>query len=136
MDVSSELPGWRNQTQARAAQVYARARMRLEQTLGIVERSLEALGEARGRKSLVLVTGGLVQDSRLAVFRSVVTQSRRANAAIYSVDARGLTAAASGLQADVGPPSTSWTPARAPASTKRRRPARAARGSRATPVAS
>ena len=48
VDVSAELPGWRNQTQARAAQVYARARVRLEQTLGIVERSLEALGETRG----------------------------------------------------------------------------------------
>jgi VWFA-related protein len=106
VDISSELPGWRNQTQARAAQVYARARLRLEQTLGIVERSLEALADARGRKSLVLVTSGLVQDSRLAIFRSVVTQSRRANAAIYSVDARGLTAAASSLQADVGPPSS------------------------------
>jgi len=105
VDVSEELPGWRNQTQARAAQVYARARVRLEQTLGIVERSLEALGEARGRKSLVLVSSGLVQDPRVNAFRDVVTQSRHANAAIYSVDARGLTAAASGLQADVGPPS-------------------------------
>lgn len=106
VDVGAELPGWRNQTQARAAQVYARARVLLEQTLGVVERSLEALAEARGRKSLVLVTGGLVQDPRLAVFRNVVTESRRANAAIYSVDARGLTAAGSGLQADVGAPVT------------------------------
>jgi VWFA-related protein len=104
VDVGAELPGWRNQTQARAAQVYARARVLLEQTLGVVERSLEALAEARGRKSLVLVTGGLVQDPRLAIFRNVVTESRRANAAIYSVDARGLTAAGSGLQADVGAP--------------------------------
>ena len=31
-----------------------------EQTLGIVERSLDALGAARGRKSLVLVSSGLV----------------------------------------------------------------------------
>ena len=106
VDVGSELPGWRNQTQARAAQVYARARVLLEQTLGVVERSLEALAEARGRKSLVLVTGGLVQDPRLAAFRNVVTESRLANAAIYSVDARGLTAAGSGLQADVGAPVT------------------------------
>ncbi len=84
--------------------MWARARGRLEQTLGIVERSLEALATARGRKSLVLVSSGLVQDARLATFRRVVTESRRANAAIYSLDARGLVAAGSGLQADVTQP--------------------------------
>jgi VWFA-related protein len=104
VDTRSEVEGWRNQTQALAAQVYARTAGRTEQTLGIVERSLEALGEARGRKSLLLVSGGLVQDSRLSGYRRVVTEARRAHTAISSVDVRGLVAAPSGLQADVAQP--------------------------------
>jgi VWFA-related protein len=104
VNVGDEVQGWRGEAQARAAQVYARALPRLEQTLGIVGRSLEALAEARGRKSLVLVSGGLVQDPRIPGFRNVVTQALRANAVIYSLDARGLLAATSGLQADVAQP--------------------------------
>ena len=106
VDIGSELQAGATRRRPAPRRSTRAARVRHEQTLGIVERSLEALAEARGRKSLVLVSGGLVQDSRLGVFRSVVTQSRRANAAIYSVDARGLTAAASSLQADVGVPSS------------------------------
>ena len=104
VDTSGEVEGWRSQTQARAAQVYARARVQLEQTLGIVERSLESLAATRGRKSLVLVSSGLVQDARIPGFRSVVTQARRANTAIYSLDARGLVGASFGMQADVTQP--------------------------------
>lgn len=95
---------WRSQTRARAAQVYARAASRAEQTLGVVQRSLEALAGARGRKSLVLVSGGLVQDARLRGFRQVVNASRRANTAVYFLDARGLVAVTSGMQADVAQP--------------------------------
>ncbi len=40
-------------------------RQRSEQSLGLIERSIEALADARGRKSLVLVSAGLVQDARL-----------------------------------------------------------------------
>ena len=94
----------RDQVRAFAAQVYARASARSEQSLGLIERSIEALGEARGRKSLVLVSAGLVQDPRLRGYRRVVTASRRANTAVYFLDARGLVAAPSGLQADVAMP--------------------------------
>ena len=96
--------GWRQDVQARAAQVYARAAARLEQTLGIIERSLAALAESPGRKSLVLVSGGLIQDTRLGASRRVVTEARRANAAIYFLDARGLVATPAAFQADVGVP--------------------------------
>ena len=94
----------RDQVRSFAAQIYARASMRSEQSLGLVERSLEALGEAPGRKSLVLVSAGLIQDPRLRGYRRVVTASRRANTAVYFLDARGLVAAPSGLQADVAMP--------------------------------
>jgi VWFA-related protein len=100
----ADVQSWRSQTQSLASHVYAEASRRNEQALGIVERSLDALAGTRGRKSLVLVSGGIVQDSRLDVFRRVVSASRRANAAIYSLDARGLEAAATGLQADVNEP--------------------------------
>jgi hypothetical protein len=84
--------------------VYARAASRAEQTLGILQRSLQALAGAGGRKSLLLVSGGLVQDPHLAAYRRVVSESRRANTAISFLDARGLSAAPSGLQADMGQP--------------------------------
>jgi VWFA-related protein len=103
-DDSANLVGWRQDVQARAAQVYARAAARLEQTLGIIERSLAALAESPGRKSLVLVSGGIIQDTRLGASRRVVTEARRANAAIYFLDARGLVAAPAAFQADVGVP--------------------------------
>lgn len=100
----ADVQSWRSQTQSLASHVYAEARVRTEQTLGIIERSLDALAGTRSRKSLVLVSGGIAQDSRLDVFHRVVSASRRANAAIYSIDARGLVAATSGLQADVNEP--------------------------------
>jgi VWFA-related protein len=103
-DNSGEVDSWRSQTQARAAQVYARSAMRTEQTLGVMERALEALSDARGRKSLVLVSGGLVQDPRLAGFKRVVSQARVANTAIYFLDARGLVAAGAELSGEVSQP--------------------------------
>jgi VWFA-related protein len=104
VDIRDEIEGWRQHTLALAAPVYARAAARSEQTLGVLERTLRALGEARGRKTLVLVSGGLLQDPRLGGYRRVVTEARRANTAITFLDARGLVAAGSGLQADVTQP--------------------------------
>ena len=103
-DESQQIDGWRSQTQARAAQVYARAAVQTEQSLGVIDRAVAALAGSPGRKSLVLVTGGLIRNPRLAAYRRVVTDSLRANAAIYSVDARGIVAAGSGLQAEVNEP--------------------------------
>ncbi len=97
-----DLEGERLQARARAGQVYARASADNETTLGIVERSLQGLVGAHGRKSLILVSGGLVNDPHLSSFRRVITESRRANVALYFLDARGLTAATSALRADTG----------------------------------
>jgi VWFA-related protein len=102
LPASDEVQGWRSMVLARAAGVYARASVRNEQTLGVVERSLEALAPERGRKSVVLASGGLVQDSRLAVYRRVVTAARRVNAAVYFLDARGMTAVQAGMDGEVG----------------------------------
>jgi VWFA-related protein len=100
VDQGREVEGWRAQVQAAAVHTWARARARNEQTLGVVRRSLESLALARGRKSLVLISGGFVNDPRLAVTRQAVTEARRANAAVYFLDARGLVAGTADLDAE------------------------------------
>jgi VWFA-related protein len=97
---SGEIESWRGQVRAAAFHAWARARARNEQTLGVVRRALESLALARGRKSVLLVSGGFVNDPRLAAARQVVTEARRANAAIYFLDARGLVAATADLDAE------------------------------------
>ncbi len=95
-----DLDSQRDQARARAAQVYERSAAQNEAMLSLVERSIASLASVRGRKSLVLVSGGIVADTHLSGFRRVVTEARRSNVAIYFLDARGLSAATSGLQAD------------------------------------
>ena len=97
---ADDLDSQRDQARTRAAQVYERSAAQNEATLSLVERSIASLESVRGRKSLVLVSGGIVADPHLSGFRRVVAESRRANVAIYFLDARGLSAATSNLQAD------------------------------------
>ncbi len=99
-----DLDSQRDQARARASEVYARSSAQNEATLTILERAIASLTTVRGRKSLILVSGGLVSDTHLSGFRRVVTESRRANVALYFLDARGLSAASTGLQADTGAP--------------------------------
>ena len=99
---SDQVVGWRSDVQSRAAGVYARAAARNEQSLGVVARSLAALAAERGRKSLVFASGGMIQDPRLGIYRQVVTEARRVNAAVYFLDARGLSAATTGMSAEIG----------------------------------
>jgi VWFA-related protein len=75
---------------ARAAEVYFTATARNRVTLGALERALNALGEIKGRKSLVLVSEGFIYDPELDVFKRIVSASCRANTAIYFVNGRGL----------------------------------------------
>jgi len=98
---SDEVEGWRSLVLSRASFVYARASARNEQTLGILERSLEALAAERGRKTVVFASGGLVQDPRLSIYRRVVSSARRVNAAVYFLDARGLSAAPAGMDGEI-----------------------------------
>jgi VWFA-related protein len=65
---------------------------RTRQTLEVLSRALDALVGVRGRKSVVLVSAGIVRDTFLPGFRAVVSASARANAAVHFVDARGLAA--------------------------------------------
>jgi VWFA-related protein len=75
---------------SRAAEVYYRAQARNQGTLNAIERALNGLSEAQGRKSLVLVSEGFIYDPNMPEFREVSEASRRANTVIYFLNARGL----------------------------------------------
>lgn len=74
----------------RATEVYFQAVARNRLTLGTLKRVLESLTTSSGRKSVILVTDGFIDDPTLDDFKEVVKASRRANAAIYSVNSIGL----------------------------------------------
>ncbi len=78
---------------ARATTAYVNAKERNQATLRTLERVADALAQGRGRKAVFLVSDGFVYDRSLPEFQSVVRAMTRANAAIYFLDARGLTGA-------------------------------------------
>lgn len=77
---------------ARAEEVYYEAMARNRATLGTLERALNGLVAAPGRKSVILVSEGFIYDSDLDEFKRVDRAARRANAAVYFLNARGLEA--------------------------------------------
>lgn len=87
----------------RASEVYYQATTRLRTTLDAMERVINGLAEARGRKSVVLVSEGFIYDINLDEFKRVNEASRRANAAIYFVNARGLEGMPMEMTAQFGP---------------------------------
>jgi VWFA-related protein len=93
---------------SRAAEVYTQSSGRNRKTLDILERSLEALNAAKGRKSLILVSEGFIYDPNLKELRAVAQAARRANTAVYFVNARGLKGMPLELTAEFGgaPPTT------------------------------
>jgi hypothetical protein len=44
----------------------------------------------------------MIQDARLGIYRQVVSEARRVNAVVYFLDARGLSAATTGMSAEIG----------------------------------
>jgi VWFA-related protein len=100
-----EHPGQNHpMVRSRAAQVYREARERTRETLAVVERALRSLAPTKGRKSLILVSKGFVYDQKLEEFKSVLEASRRSNAAIYFLDARGLVGGPAELSAEWAQP--------------------------------
>jgi VWFA-related protein len=81
---------WRADVRAQASEVYARVSALNEQTLAIVEREVVPLAAVRGRKAIIFASGGLIADPGLGGPQRVVRAARRANAAVYFLDARGL----------------------------------------------
>ena len=62
----------------RASEVYYQATTRLRTTLDVLERALNGLAGAKGRKSLILVSEGFIHDLNLDEFKRVHNASRRA----------------------------------------------------------
>ena len=90
-------------SKAREVEVFRRDRTRLVGKA--VDRANFALTAVRGRKSLILLTDGFLDDSDEGVVREVAGRCREANLAVYSFDTRGLLAAFDGQKAsDVGAP--------------------------------
>lgn len=80
-------PG-RGQLMAAAAEVYERANHRRRRTLGTLTRVLAEMESVRGRKVVLLVSEGFIDEPGLLESREVALASRRANAAVYFLDAR------------------------------------------------
>jgi len=89
--------------QGRASEVYYQATAKNKITLNAVERALNSLAGAKGRKSLILVGQGFIYDPNLDEFKNVVQASRRGNCAIYFVDTMGLGGMPLGMTAEFGP---------------------------------
>jgi len=90
----------------RAMEMNAGRRTRTQATLDGVRRGLEALRPIHGRKSLMLVSQGFLNDGQDSRQRAVVALSREANTAVYFLDVRGLMAmpgTGTGSAADAGP---------------------------------
>ncbi len=76
--------------ESRAADTYFQCRARSRTTLSLMERSLESLYATQGRKSLILISAGFIWDRNLDEFKWVAQSARRANTAVYFVNAEGL----------------------------------------------
>jgi len=87
----------------RASEVYYQAVTRLRVTLDALERALNGLAGAKGRKSVILVSEGFIHDINVDEFKRVNEASRRANAAIYFLNARGLEGMPIEMTAQFGP---------------------------------
>ncbi len=87
----------------RASEVYYQAVTRLRTTLEGLERALNGLATAKGRKSVILVSEGFIHDLNVDEFKRVNEASRRSNAAIYFLNARGLEGMPIAMTAQFGP---------------------------------
>ena len=89
---------------SRATEVYTRSVARNRATLGALTQTIQSMEPVRGRKSIVMLSPGFILDQELALFRRVEDAARRANIALYFVDARGLEAQSAFASAQFGSP--------------------------------
>lgn len=86
-----DLGGGHPLIRIKAAEVYQAALARQQATFKALERAAEALSQAKGRKAILLVSEGFIQETNRPEFKDVVRAARQANAVVYFLDARGLT---------------------------------------------
>jgi VWFA-related protein len=90
---------------AQAAELDTRRQGRTRLTLQTVRRGIEALADVHGRKSLLLLSEGFLQDGAKES-REVAAVAREANAAVYFIDVKGLEALPGGGSAADSEPTT------------------------------
>jgi VWFA-related protein len=88
----------------RASEAYLALRARMNVTLGVLERCFASLARSRERKAVLLVSEGFAYDYRLDARQRAVEAARRANAALYFIDTRGLEGLTSVYGAEFGEP--------------------------------
>src|SRR5262249_5819751 len=88
----------------RANEAYIKVRARMDVTLGILERAFELRRDSRDRKSILLVSEGFVYDASNEAWKRVIDKARRAGAALYFVDTKGLESLSSAYSAEFGAP--------------------------------
>jgi len=88
----------------RAADVYSRLMARNRVTLGAMRSMVQGLEAVRGRKSVLLLSAGLIEDQEQVDQRHVLDAARRANVAVYFVDVRGLETGSAFNTAQFGSP--------------------------------
>lgn len=84
-------PGCDGKISGTAGAIDGQRRIRTRALLATIRRTLGALAVVRGRKSLLLVSRGFLNESGTDA-RDVVAAAREANTAIYFLDVRGLVA--------------------------------------------
>jgi VWFA-related protein len=87
----------------RALEAYTQLRHRLEVTLGLLERTFKALEASHDRKTVILVSEGFASDPSNRHLRTVAEAARRANAALYFIDTRGLETLSTAYSVEFGP---------------------------------
>lgn len=90
--ISGDVYRFHPEVEAYARTLYDAIQKRRRATLDVLRRVLDSLTTRTGRKSVLLVSEGFVADDTTPGFREVIEVSRRANTAVYFLDARGLVA--------------------------------------------
>jgi VWFA-related protein len=83
----------------RAASLYQQAAARNIATLQALERTIDGLSAVRGRKAVIMLSPGFVADQERLEAKRATEAARRANVAVYFVDARGLVSSVGSAQA-------------------------------------
>jgi len=87
----------------KAQEAYHHAVVRNRTTLSALFRVLNSLAATRGRKTVILFSEGFIRDTRLDEYDTVLRAARRANAALYFLDVRGLQLGPAEATAQFGP---------------------------------
>jgi VWFA-related protein len=83
----------------RAATLYQQAAARNAATLTALQRTIDGLAAVRGRKAVLMLSPGFIDDQERMDQRRTIEAARRSNVAVYFVDARGLIASTPYAQA-------------------------------------